>query len=143
MTVQADSETATCELHRLVAGGAILTLPGVPLTRILIGECRLLDESRVAVFPAFADRADDLKTLHFDSLGVHPYGVAFSKEGAVQAFVAAIHEARVEDPDDYCVAWSLWQELHPLRQELIDEAFDEADTPAPALRLARAAAAGL
>lgn len=143
MTTCADTDAATCELHRLIAAGAILTLPGVPLTRILIGECRLLEPSRVAFFPAFGDKVSDLKSLRFDSLRVHPYGVTFYEEGSVRAFVAAIREARVEDPDDYCVAWSLWQELHPLRQDMIDEAFDQLETAAPLPRPARTRTAGL
>ncbi len=143
MTTCADTDAATCELHRLIASGAILTLPGVPLTRILVGEGRLLDPACVAFFPAFGDQAADLKSLTFDSLRLHPYGVAFYRQGVVQAFVSAIREARVEDPDDYCVAWSLWQELHPLRQDLIDAAFARLDSSAPAPRLARPLAAGL
>lgn len=143
MTTHAETEAAACELHRLVAAGAILTLPAVPLTRVLIGECRVLSPAHVAIFPAFGDQASDLKSLHFDDLRLQPYGVTFYKNGAIQAFVAAIREARVEDPDDYCVAWSLWQELHPLRQDLIDEAFDQLDARAPLARPARAMAAGL
>lgn len=140
---ETDTDAATCALHRLIAAGAILTLPGVPLTRILIGECRLLASSCLAVFPAFGDHVSDLKSVPFDSLRLQPYGVTFYQDGAIQAFVAAIREARVEDPDDYCVAWSLWQELRPLRQDLIDDAFEQLDSRPLAARPARSLAGGL
>ena len=119
--------TTPCDVaEQMAAAGSILTLPGVPLQRVLVGELRWLDSDALIYFPAFGSTLADASVLRFDALEIHPVGVCFLRLGQIRAFLAPIEKSAVEDPDDYRVAWSLWREVLPLRRALIDEAFAKA-----------------
>jgi hypothetical protein len=118
--------------RRLVAGGAILTLPGAPLIRELVGEWRWLDERSVFVFPAFGDKPSDGRLLEFDEVQRQSFGVCFLNRGVIGGLLTSIERAGVEDPSDYSVAWKLWQEVWPLRRTLIEHAAELAGRRHPA-----------
>ena len=47
----------------------------------------------------------------------------FHGAGRIAALLTPIEKSAVDDPEDYRVAWQLWQEVLPVRQKLIDRAF--------------------
>ena len=107
----------------IVARGAIITLPGVPLRRTLVGALNFPRDGLAAVFPAFGERATDVQLLPYLELRVHAVGVCFMEGTQIRALLAPIEKSAVEDPDDYLVAWSLWMEVLPLRWPVIEQAF--------------------
>lgn len=113
----------------LISKGAILTLPGAPLIRHLIGEVRWLSPTQVLVLSAFGETSADVLEVNFDDAEPHLAGVCFVQGNRVSAFLSLIENARVGDPDDYRVAWSLWQEVRPLRHALTAALFDSAMVP--------------
>jgi hypothetical protein len=108
--------------EQIVATGAIMTLPGVPLVRQLVGHLQWVDEHRLFWFTAFGDTTADGHAVAFEEIQGHPVGVCFVAHGVIAAFLAPIDKAAVEDPEDYRVAWRLWQEVLPMRQQLINDA---------------------
>lgn len=112
----------------IVALGGVLTLAGVPLQRFLVGDLRWLGEHRMAWFTAFGDKAEDALVLDFDHLEVRPIGVCFIQDGAVVALLSQIEKSALEDPDDYRIAWQLWQDVRPLREGFMNAAFGSVAT---------------
>jgi hypothetical protein len=110
--------------QQIAATGAIMTVPGVPLIRHLVGELRWGDEGRVFWYVAFGDKLGDGYVASYDDITLHPVGVCFEYRGEIVALLAPIEKCAVEDPNDYRVAWNLWREVRPLRGNLIDAAFD-------------------
>lgn len=108
----------------IVAEGAIVSLPAVPLERILVGELRWAGDDALLLFPAFGENPADARILWFDELRLHPAGVCLLEAGQTIALISSIDRAAVDDPDDYRVAWSLWREILPLRTRVIDQAFE-------------------
>lgn len=108
--------------EQIAASGGIITLPGVPLIRQLVGQLRWGGDHSVFWFTAFGDGEGDAHALRFDEIQVHPVGVCFVDRSGIVAFMAPIEKAAVEDPEDYRVAWKLWQEVVPMRQKVISDA---------------------
>lgn len=110
-----------CE--QLIDGGAILTLPAVPLERMLVGQLSWIRPGCVLAFPAFGEDVADVRPIVYDHLQSFPFGLAFGAGNRIRALLTPIEHAKVQDPADYRVAWSLWKEVHPMRRDLIDYLF--------------------
>ena len=99
-----------------------MTLPGPDLGRHLVGYLEWLGARRLFWFTAYGESLADAHLLEFESLHViAERGVYFSAGGNLIASLTTIDHANVEDPDDYRIAWQLWQEVAPLRRKLIDD----------------------
>lgn len=106
--------------QHFVNGGAILTPSGCPVARFLVGHLALLDPQRIFWFTAYGDSTADGHVLEFDDARLaEPGGLTFLKDGRVAGCLSPIAQAGVDDPDDYRIAWQLWQEVAPLRGRLI------------------------
>lgn len=113
---------------RLIAAGAILTLPGVPLIRRLVVDAQWSGERDVTVLTCGEDLCIRSANIHFDRLGVHSFGVALEQGDGVLAVLTSIDKAAVPNP----------QEFHRLFQR-----WRERGAPVSATRPDRAAAGGL
>ena len=118
------ARSARAAAEEMAAGGAIMTVAGVPAVRQLVGHLDWLDENRVFWFPAFGDKPQDGAVLAFSQATVVPTGICFLEREVIAGFLAPVATAAVEDPEDYAVAWRLWQQIKPLRQGLIAEALE-------------------
>jgi len=102
----------------LVRNGAVLTLAGAPLT--LVGHWEWLADGCVFCFPAFGDSERDARTIEFDETrDLGDAGICFLNARAIVGELTSVASARVDDPDDYRVAWQLWQQVKPLRMRFI------------------------
>jgi hypothetical protein len=99
----------------MAAKGAVLTLPGTPPITILVGRLFFCEPGVALVFPAFGEAPEDTLVLKFDHTAAYPFGVAFCRGNDVCALLGPIEQARLEDPDDFKVAWQLWNEMEALR----------------------------
>ena len=109
--------------QRLVQEGAIMTVPGRPDLPALIGDLRW-GEGCVCWFAAFGDSPRDAHRLEFtEAHAVQWHGICFLDGRVTAARLWTIDAAGVEDPDDYRVAWQLWQQVAPLRTALIEECY--------------------
>lgn len=111
-------------VDQLVAAGAIMTRPGTPLRRDLVGALHWAGDDAVFWFSAFGDAPADGRLVRFDAIEIHPVGACFMQGAEIVAFLAPIEKAAVPDVDDYRIAWRLWQEVAPLREPLIARVFD-------------------
>ncbi len=112
-------------IQHIVNAGAILHTPG-RTTGDLVGDWRWQSDNSVFWFTAFGDAVRDGHCLHFESLQfVRSYGVCFYREGTVAAYLTTIAAAHLEDPDDYRVAWQLWQQVAPLQRNFIAQCYRE------------------
>jgi hypothetical protein len=108
--------------QRLVASGAIMTLPEPRLEQHLVGYLEWLEPRRLFWFTAYGEALSDGHVLAFDALHVvDNASVYFSIGGNVVSCLTAIDHAQVDDPDDYRIAWQLWQEVAPLRRAMIND----------------------
>ncbi len=106
---------------RLVAKGAVLTLNGEASGPILVGEWTPLTSSRVFLFPAHGEEGDE-QILEFDrAVLLDTQIVGFIRGSDLVGQLAAISAAGLDDPDDYRVAWQIWQHVSPMMQEKIDQ----------------------
>lgn len=118
-------EVPTREIvEQLAATGAIMTRPGSPLIRELVGVLRWADDHTVLWFTAFGENARDAQLVRFDRVEIHPVGACFLRGSSILAFLTSIEKSAVDDVDDYRIAWRLWQELLPLRETAIALVFD-------------------
>lgn len=109
----------------VVQAGAVLTAPGRPLRHYLIARFEWLDAYRVFWFPAHGDSAGDGGILMFDETEVVNHrSVMFEKDDTIVGVLAMIEEAGLEDADDYRIAWQLWQQTSPMREDPIERARD-------------------
>jgi hypothetical protein len=109
---------------RVVAQGAIMTLPEPPVSRFLVGHFVWMDARRVFWFTAYGDSTADGHLLEFDeSLPNENLEISFLRNGRIVGQLTPIEQAGVDDPDDYRIAWQLWQEVAPLRAAMIDNSF--------------------
>jgi hypothetical protein len=107
--------------QRLVAGGAIMSLPEPRLEQHLVGHLEWVEPRRLFWFTAYGESLTDGHVLEFDAVHVADgQGVYFSTSGNIVSYLTAIDQAKVDDPDDYRIAWQLWQEVVPLRRSLIE-----------------------
>jgi len=109
--------------QKLVQDGAIMTLPGQPRRQALIGDLRWCDGA-ICWFAAFGDSPRDAHRLDFtEAQAVQRHGIHFVNERGATGYLSSIDAAGVEDPDDYRVAWQLWQQIAPLRTKLIESSY--------------------
>lgn len=107
--------------QQLVASGAIMTLMQPQREQHLIGYLEWLEPRRLFWFTAYGEGHSDAHLLEFDGEPVIQNSVIyFRSEGKIVSLLSAIDRAEVEDPDDYTIAWRLWQEVMPLRRTLIE-----------------------
>lgn len=112
---------AAAAAHQLVSAGAIMTLPEPRFEQHLVGHLEWIEPRRLFWFTAYGETLQDGRLLDFDSLQViEGSGIYFSRAGNIVSHLMPIDQARVEDPDDYRIAWQLWQEVAPLRRPLIE-----------------------
>lgn len=111
---------AVLAAQRLVTAGAIMTLPGPRLEQQLVGYLEWLEPQRLFWFTAYGEALSDGHLLEFDTLQTHQRGITFSAGGRIVSLLTTIDHAGVDDPDDYRIAWQLWQEVAPLRRTLIE-----------------------
>ena len=112
---------AASAVHRLMTAGAIMTLFGSRPEQHLVGHLEWLGPERLFWFTAYGESVSDGHLLEFDALHAREdRGVFFSRGGSLVSSLTLIEEAEVEDPDDYRIAWQLWQEVAPLRRRLIE-----------------------
>lgn len=120
--LRSDARAAAEKLYR---NGAILTFVGSPRTDVLLGDMRWADEDTVLFFVAYGEGPPDAWQLRFDSVVVEDdSSVSFSNEGRTMARLRRIEDADVVDPDDYRIAWQLWQQVVPLRRAVIERCYE-------------------
>lgn len=117
-------------VEQLVASGAIMTRPGTPLVRELVGALQWGHEDTVVWFTAFGENQHDGHLLRFERIEIHPVGACFCQGSSILAFLAPIEKAAVDDVDDYRIAWRLWHEVLPLREPAIARVFEDLLQPA-------------
>lgn len=110
----------------LVEAGSVLTLPGPPLQRLLVGRLRWASDSLLLAFPAFGERPDDVRIVRFKTAQQHVGGISFFDGDELRAKLTPIAISGVDDPEDYLVAWSMWAEMWPLRKRKIEDAITAA-----------------
>lgn len=110
-------QNATSEL---AARGAIIEICDGTPECFLVGEFAWLDAHRIFWFIAHGDRESDGGVLEFDRAEVvDGHCVQFVKGTRRVARLTDISSAAVEDPEDYQVAFSLWQQVAPCARSLI------------------------
>ena len=114
------SDAACSACAELVASGAIITLPGLPLERMLVGEFRWLRDQLAFVFPAFGESVSDARLVPCDGIKVHAFGICFAFRGRITGLLSPIEKSAVEDPDDYRIAWTLWNEVVLIKRPALD-----------------------
>jgi len=107
---------------QLVRGGGIITLPGLPLERHLVGHFEWVGESAAFMFPAFGERTTDGRLVAFTDITLSTTGLCFLHGTLIAGYLCAIDKAALADPDDHRVAWRLWQEVRPRQRKLIERA---------------------
>jgi len=121
--VEFDALRVRAAVDRLFEAGTIATLSDEPRP-ILIGGLEWIDEAGLALFIAHGDGPADVHRLIFDDVMINSRGsVTLLQQGHVIGTLHAIDDADVADPDDYRIAWQLWQEVAPLRRDLIARCF--------------------
>lgn len=106
---------------RLAANGAVLVIDDDRRPEpYLVGDFSWIGANRVFWFTAHGDREDDGHVLEFDRAEfLDGKGVEFLTDGKRVALLTEIARAPVEDPEDYSVAFSLWQQVAPRTRPLI------------------------
>src|SRR5207249_4014230 len=110
--------------EQVVGQGAVITIPGMPIRRDLVGCLRWINDSQIMWFVAHGDSDRDAFALTFDEVRiVKNLGIGFIKGGVLRGYLTKISEAQVEDPDDYRIGWQIWKEVAPLHGAVIERAF--------------------
>ena len=95
---------------------------GAAPENFLVGDFAWLSDRQVFWFIAHGDTEADGRVIEFDEVQVlHRDRVAFVRERKVIAYLVSIDHADVEDPDDYRVAWGIWQQVAPARTALVSK----------------------
>lgn len=82
------------------------------------------EDAGVFLFAAFGDDERDAVYLALDAILEEDDGtVRFFYVGFECAKLERIAQADVADPDDYHIAWQLWQQVAPLRRVLIERSY--------------------
>ena len=79
-------------------------------------------------FTAYGDGMRDVTWAPCESARRTASGWQLQSVAGVAGLVSTIDLARVADPEDYRIAWNLWQQVWPLRRKLINECFDAVET---------------
>ena len=96
--------------ERIAEGGAILTLPGVPLIRHLVGDFRWIAPNELCWSSVDENgAAPRLHCLFFESLSVHAFGVCFHRKDGIVAALTPIEQAALDQPALYRQAWQIWR----------------------------------
>lgn len=111
-------------VDQIVAVGAVMTRPDGPLVRELVGALRWTGERELFWFAAFGEKPADGHLVPFDEIEIRSVGACFVRAGIIVGLLSPIEKAALDDPDDYRVAWRLWQEILPLREPLIRSVLD-------------------
>lgn len=140
-------------VEKIGSSGAILTLPGNPVRRHLVGHLAWVGPQQLFWFTAHGDTLEDGHAIEFDEMeDVTNLRICFYRAGELIASLAPIAAAGVEDPDDYLIAWQLWHEVSPRRTALIEACLrrfaggEDSTTPmaaGPAARSSGAAVAAI
>lgn len=119
-------QTATTEL---AARGAVLKVWNSPARHFLVGDLSWIDSNRMFWFTAHGDREDDGHLLEFDRAEVMDgEGVQFFNAGKRVGLMTEIGRSDVDDPEDYSVAFALWQQVAPRTRPLIERARGKYDS---------------
>jgi hypothetical protein len=104
---------------RLASAGAIMTVPGNPDRHFLVGHFEWIASNRIFWFNANGCDDHDANVLEFDRVTVAVDEIVFVRAGKLVGRLVAIDVARVADPDDYRIAWQIWQQVAPMQQPRI------------------------
>jgi hypothetical protein len=96
---------------------------GGPDGAAMVGEMRWIDANRIFWFAAHGDSRRDAYVLDFDEAIVERNSICFRRNGVVQRVFSVIAEAPIDDPEDYRIAWQLWQQISPLRAPFIERCY--------------------
>jgi hypothetical protein len=108
----------------LFAVGAVASLSSEPRPR-LIGDMQWLEGRELLIFTAYGDGPADVHCLRFDEALLNERGsIIFMCGGHVAGTIQCIEDSDVDDPDDYRIAWQLWQEVAPIYQPLIQRCYE-------------------
>jgi hypothetical protein len=121
MTPQASSVAMSAEEEcmRLAAAGAIMTVQGNPDQHLLVGYFEWIGSNRVFWFNANGSDDHDANVLEFDRVSLATGEIGFVRAGRLAGCLVAIDAARVDDRDDYRIAWQIWQQVAPMQQAKI------------------------
>ena len=115
---------AKAAAETLFQRGAILTPAADPSHRFLVGELRWHADTGALLFVAFGEDERDAHFLAIDAITEERDGsIQFSHAGLACAKLEDIAGASVDDPDDYTIAWQLWQQVSPMRKALVNRCF--------------------
>jgi hypothetical protein len=117
---------------RLAVEGAIMTVYNSPGGSYLVGSLRWAADGapRVLFFAANGDGVEDGHELCFDTVEPADTGLRFFHGGKIVGTLLPIDAAAVDDPDDYRVGWSIWQQVAPLKQRFVSALFDRLENQA-------------
>lgn len=114
-------KTAAETLYR---NGAVLEFADDPSAAMLLGDLQWSEQGGVLAFAAYGEGPRDARHLRFDHAAYDGDAtVWFSREGRMLATLRRIEDAEIEDPQDYRIAWQLWQQVAPLRRNVIDNSY--------------------
>ena len=116
-----DVVSAEAHCRRLAAAGAIMTVPGNPDRRFLVGHFEWLASNRIFWFNANGSDDGDANVLEFDRVTGAADEIGFIRAGKLVGHLVPIETARVADPDDYRIAWQIWQQVAPMLQAKIQQ----------------------
>ena len=109
--------------EKLFREGAILTITS-GTGPILVGHFEWLADDRLFVFVAYGDAPKDAHILRFDQIQLVGGTIRLAREDRTIAELSRIEDSLVDDPNDYRIAWQLWQQVAPLRRELIERCYE-------------------
>lgn len=99
-----------------------MTIWNSPATHYLVGDFQWLERDQIFWFAANGDTTADGHVLSFDRAEIREGQVCFFQNEKLVGLLSPIEQAQVDDRDDYRVAWSIWQQVAPVRRELMAEA---------------------
>ncbi len=100
--------------ERLAAKGAVLSYGGDGGQPMLIGDWACSGSRRVFAFPAHGNVGDEHVFEFDEAVLLDTQIVGFLRGGQLVAQLSAIGAASLTDPDDYRVAWQIWQQVAPM-----------------------------
>lgn len=112
----------------LAAQGAIMTIGGSPAQHFLVGDFGLVGPHHVYWFAGNGDTSADAHLLEFEEMHREGNQVHFLVSGQRVAAIAAIDDTDVDDPDDFLIAWQIWQQVAPVRRALLERSREECAT---------------
>jgi hypothetical protein len=112
--------------HQLAADGAIITVCNSPCAAYLVGSLRWASDGsrRLLFFAANGDGPDDGYEFCFDAVEQIEGGLRFTCGDKVVGTLLPIGAAEVEDPEDYRVGWSIWQQVAPAKARFVSGLLD-------------------